>query len=67
MQADLAMKEKLKSDYQGLREKYVRRKEDWIRQLERVESRAKSQKDSLVAELQSQVSYYRAQADDLAK
>ena len=67
MQADLAMKEKLKSDYQSLRQKYVRRKEDWIRQLERVESRAKSQKDSLVAELQSQVSYYRAQADDLAK
>ena len=67
MQAELAMKDKLKSDYQCLRQKYIKRKEDWARQLERVEARAKSQKDSLVAELQSQVSYYRAQADDLGK
>ena len=67
MQAELAIKDKLKIDYNRLRQKYLQRKEEWTKHVQMVEQRERAIKDDIVAELQSQISFYRSQSDDFQK
>ena len=53
MQAELAMKDKLKTDYSRLRHKYLQRKEEWEKHIQMVETRERNIKDDIVNELQN--------------
>ena len=42
MQAELVTKDKLKQEYQSLKYKYLKRKDEWTRQLKLTETKAQS-------------------------
>jgi len=59
------LKDKLRNDYAHLRHKYLKRRDDWKRQLITIEERARTEKEGIVTELQRQIAFYKSQVDDM--